>query len=151
MRLEPLAGFTVKRDLMISRQSHEETVKKMHLFLEREVVPKEGIEAIDMGGYPQLLAASRCVECLCCTAACPVWRKNPYEFAGPAAFTLAAKLFYDSRDTQKRSLMCLGTGMEKCTRCGLCSSVCPQSANPSTSIADMLAYDMPAYSKETKK
>jgi len=138
MRLEPLASFPVKRDLLTDRQGHEEAVKKMHLFLERETVPEEGIEAIDMSRYPQFLAASRCVECLCCTAGCPVWRKNPYAFAGPTAFTLAARLFYDSRDTHKRALMCLGAGMEKCTRCGLCSSLCPQNANPAASIADML-------------
>ena len=85
MTLEPLKGFPVKRDLMIDRGRYEASLKSLRLFLEREAAPEERVEAIDMKVYPKFRQISRCVECLCCMAACPAWIGDPYSFVGPAA------------------------------------------------------------------
>ncbi len=137
MTLAPLPGFPVKRDLMIDRRPHEDARGKLRLFLERESSPDDPIETIDMARFAGFRQVSRCVECLCCTAVCPVWTNRPHLFVGPALLATEARLFYDSRDTQKRALISKSSGLEQCVGCGQCTRVCPQDADPAKAIADM--------------
>ena len=139
MTLAPLTGFPVKRDLVIDRSGFDEGKKKLRLFLEREHPPEDPLETVDMELFNTFRTASRCVECLCCMSACPVWHKNPYLFAGPAALILEARHLYDSRDTQKRALIAKSAGVDLCIRCGRCTAVCPQEADPAKAIAEIQA------------
>ncbi len=137
MTLEPLCNLPVLRDLIIDREAYERNRPQLRLFLERHGAPAMEPETVDMERFEAFKVASRCIECFCCVSACPEYAKNPHRFAGPAAFALEARHYFDPRDALNRDLVARGEGLEHCTDCGLCSRVCGPKADPAGSIRKM--------------
>ncbi|MGE4277770.1 MAG: succinate dehydrogenase/fumarate reductase iron-sulfur subunit [Lawsonibacter sp.] len=137
MLLEPLNNLPVLRDLIIDRDAYEKLRPKLRLFLERECKAREEPEKIDMDSYEDFKIASRCIECYSCISACPVYKKNPHAFAGPAAFVLEARHIFDCRDELNRQLLIESEGIENCIGCGLCSKACMVGAFPCETIGKL--------------
>jgi succinate dehydrogenase/fumarate reductase iron-sulfur protein len=130
MRLEPLPGFPVSRDLIIDREQYEGRRSGLRLFLERGRVAAEEPEFIDPIAFADFKTASRCVECHCCVSACPVYRREPHAFAGPTALILEARHFFDPRDDLNREAILRSCGIESCLACGRCTEVCELGVGP---------------------
>jgi succinate dehydrogenase/fumarate reductase iron-sulfur protein len=137
MELRPLPGFTVLRDLLIDRREYEGVRSSLRLFLERKQKPATEPEYIDQSCWRDFKAASRCIECYCCLAACPLYRGPGQGFAGPAALVLEARHFFDPRDDLDRVLILRAAGLDMCLGCGRCSQVCAAGVDPAALLGKL--------------
>ena len=138
IRVEPLRGFPVERDMIsdIGDFVHKLTEIKPWMIHEREKPVSEG----EYRQSPEQLADfkqfSMCINCMLCYAACPVYEHED-EFLGPAALALAQRYNLDSRDdgnTQRQELIWSDEGIWDCTFVGQCSEVCPKHVDPAGAI-----------------
>lgn len=139
LEILPLANVPVLKDLVVDREEYEGGRPQLRLFLERRSQSPSEPEKVDMAAFELFKIASRCIECMACVSACPVQREKPHLFAGPMAFALLARHFFDPRDDMDRSLMAESEGIAHCIQCGLCSKVCPRNAEPAMLIKKMKA------------
>ncbi len=138
IRIEPLAGFPVERDLVIVLDDFMQKLEAIKPWIIRSVE-----QPLDQGEYRQTPAQladfkqySMCINCMLCYAACPVYQKKE-DFLGPAALALAQRYNHDSRDqgrTQRYDLIWSNPGIWDCTFVGECSSVCPKHVDPAGAI-----------------
>ena len=140
IRIEPLTGFPVERDLIISMDDFMSKLKSIKPW----IIRKEGMErSLDEGEYRQTPAElsrykqySMCINCMLCYAACPVYA-NDSSFLGPAAIALAQRYNMDSRDQgrdQRQEEIAKHEGVWDCTFVGECSVVCPKNVDPAAAI-----------------
>lgn len=137
MTVEPLRNLRVVKDLIIDRDEYERRLPQLRLFLERQSEAATEPEKIDMQEFVKFKIASRCIECFCCLSVCPVYKNSPHLFAGPTAYALEARHFFDPRDDLNRALLLKSEGLELCTECGLCSEVCMSKTDPAKLIRNM--------------
>ncbi len=130
MELRPLEGFPVLRDLTVDRSAYERVRDGLRLELERFEPCADEPECVDMEAFDRFRVASRCIECCCCVASCPVYLREPHSFIGPAALMLEARHFFDPRDDLNRGLILSDIGLSRCIECGKCSDVCLLGVDP---------------------
>ena len=138
IRVEPLAGFPVIRDLVINMEDFLHKLGEVQAWL----IPQEE-RPIEQGEYRQTPAQlahyrqySTCINCMLCYSACPVYAQHP-EFLGPAAIALAQRYNLDSRDAgydQRAEALFRHDGIWQCTFVGECSRVCPKQVDPAGAI-----------------
>lgn len=137
VRIEPLRNIRVLKDLTIDRDEYERKRPQLRLFLQRQCEQFSEPEVINMEEFEDFKTASRCVECFLCVSVCPIYKKSPHLFAGPAAFVLEARHFFDPRDDLNRKIMVKSEGIDLCNDCGLCSKVCNHGTDPASLIKKM--------------
>ncbi|RUO20200.1 succinate dehydrogenase/fumarate reductase iron-sulfur subunit [Aliidiomarina haloalkalitolerans] len=136
LRIEPLAHFTVERDLMVAMDEflqHLEAVKPYLIAEPSEPHKPHRQTPAQLAKYKQF---ANCINCGLCYAACPQFGLNP-EFVGPGAIALAHRYNLDSRDQGKAKRMpVLNThdGVWSCTFVGFCSDVCPKGVDPAAAV-----------------
>jgi fumarate reductase iron-sulfur subunit len=138
IRVEPLAGFPVERDLVVVLDDFVEKLGAIKPWIIRK-----DEQPLEQGEYLQTPAQladykqfSMCINCMLCYAACPVYQ-HEQEFVGPAALALAQRYNHDSRDegnTQRYELTWSDHGIWDCTFVGECSAVCPKHVDPAGAI-----------------
>jgi succinate dehydrogenase / fumarate reductase iron-sulfur subunit len=128
LRLEPLPGFEVVRDLVVdSKPMHAVTERMKPYLVQLSPLPEEESEQTpEQHALPA--EAAKCLACGCCLAACPIWQMNR-EFIGPAAGVRAYRFLSDNRDEgAAERLAAVGdesTGVWRCQAVLECSRVCP--------------------------
>lgn len=133
--IEPLAHFTVERDLIINMEeflSHLEAVQP-YLIGNTSSAEVNKQTPAQLAKYIQF---SNCINCGLCYSACPQFGLNP-EFVGPAAIALAHRYNLDSRDqgkVQRMPVLNEHNGVWTCTFVGFCSDVCPQKVDPAAAV-----------------
>ena len=138
IRVEPLRGFPVERDLITSLDDFMDKLTAVQPWIVREEEqPPERGEYLQtpaqLADYKQF---SMCINCMLCYAACPVYEHED-EFVGPAALALAQRYNLDSRDQgadRRRELIWSDDGIWDCTFVGECSEVCPKNVDPAGAI-----------------
>lgn len=138
IRIEPLRGFPVIRDLVGDLSDFMEKLQRVKPWVVRdeEKDPSEGEyrqTPDELADYKQY---SMCINCMLCYAACPIYELEPH-FVGPAAIALAQRYNLDSRDegTQERmDVLSQQEGIWSCTFVGECSVVCPKDVDPAGAI-----------------
>ena len=142
--IEPLFNFKVAKDLIVDRDHYKERLKRIQLFLDK--LSKSNIKSksteIEIPFIKELKYASRCIECFCCLAACPVYGKNLQVFSGAAGLVREALYFFNTKIQINRKSTLDLNATDLCLECGQCSYVCPVQANPLLLIKKM---------KQTKK
>ena len=138
IRVEPLTGFPVVRDLVINLDDFIGKLTEVKSWL----IPKEE-RRIEEGEYRQSPAElahfkqySMCINCMLCYSACPVYQSEE-KFVGPAALALAQRYNLDSRDQgnhERNELIWADEGIWDCTFVGECSTVCPKHVDPAGAI-----------------
>ena len=140
IRVEPLNGFPIQRDLVIVMDDFINKLEEIKPW----IIRKEGEEkSLEEGEYlqtPAELAAykqySMCINCMLCYAACPVYAIDN-SFIGPAAIALAQRYNMDSRDQgreMRQEVIASNEGVWECTFVGECSEVCPKDVDPAAAI-----------------
>jgi fumarate reductase iron-sulfur subunit len=140
IRVEPLNGFPIQRDLVIVMDDFITKLEEIKPW----IIRKEGEEkSLEEGEYlqtPAELAAykqySMCINCMLCYAACPVYCIDN-SFIGPAAIALAQRYNMDSRDQGRelrQEVIASNEGVWECTFVGECSQVCPKDVDPAAAI-----------------
>lgn len=138
IRIEPLAHFPVRRDLVVDMAIFLEHLAAVKPYLIDDAQAQDATETYRQ--TPQQLARyrqfSNCINCGLCYSACPQFGLNP-EFLGPAALTLAHRYNLDSRDRGKAQRMPelnRHDGVWSCTFVGFCSQVCPKHVDPAAAV-----------------
>jgi succinate dehydrogenase / fumarate reductase iron-sulfur subunit len=128
IRLEPLRGFPVEKDLMVNQQTFFEKYRAVKPFLLNEdpVEAKERIQSPEQ--RKAFDDATNCILCSACFSACPVMDPKP-NFLGPAAVVQAARFLDDSRDQgfeYRLSVLDAPDGVWPCENHFACTRVCPR-------------------------
>lgn len=140
IRVEPLNNFPIIRDLVIDLTDFMEKLGAIQPWIVSDDDASQGDQPglqspAELERYHQF---SKCINCMLCYAACPVYASNS-DFLGPAAIALAHRYNLDSRDhgvDQRRSLVAGDEGAWECTYVGECSVVCPKHVDPSRAIQE---------------
>ena len=140
IRVEPLQGFPVERDLIIDINDFMEKLKAVKPYILRKEEDEKPIEEGEYLQSPAELARYKqytlCINCMLCYAACPIYSLNS-EFIGPAAIALAQRYNLDSRDqgrNHRQEMIASHEGIWECTFVGECSVVCPKDVDPAAAI-----------------
>ena len=125
IKLEPLKGFPVVRDLAVDFDGCYIRRLKLRPFLdtrnETELRP-ESITFDIVEEYKQFIS---CIHCYLCLAACPLVAEYGYRFAGPGIMSDIAMQARDPRDKGDRLGIAIAEGVLRCDECGKCNEVCP--------------------------
>jgi fumarate reductase iron-sulfur subunit len=139
MRVEPLRGFPVIRDLVIDLDDFMHKMTEVKTWM----IPKEA--AVDRaGGIPPIARRAGSVPAVqhvhqlyAVLCRLPRLRAAHSEFLGPAAIALAQRYNMDSRDAgyeQRAETLFSDHGVWMCTFVGDCSRVCPKNVDPAAAI-----------------
>ncbi|TDC97698.1 succinate dehydrogenase iron-sulfur subunit [Nonomuraea deserti] len=136
VRIEPLKGFPVIRDLVVDIDDFLAKLSSVRPWLVRE--GEDLPLTTEYAQTPEQLEAykqySMCINCLLCYSACPVYVLEP-DFLGPAAIALAQRYNLDSRDMDDRfDVLNLEDAVWGCTFVGECTQVCPKHVDPAEAI-----------------
>jgi len=124
LRITPLANLLVVRDLICALEGFEDALRVVRP--SRDFVPAEGTAP------SRRLAASDCIECGLCYAACRGIARNP-EFVGPAAMARAWEVMSGESaraNEARREVLASEVGVWNCGEGGECSAVCPRDVQP---------------------
>ena len=138
VKVEPLDGFAVERDLVTVLDDFMEklTAVKPWIIREQEQPLEEGEYRQTPAQLAEYKQFSMCINCMLCYAACPVYGHDE-QFLGPAVLALAQRYNLDSRDQgneQRYPLVWADDGIWDCTFVGECSAVCPKHVDPAGAI-----------------
>ncbi len=138
VRVEPLRGFPVIRDLVvdISDFVNKLAAVKPWIVRDEEKPLTEGEYLQTPAELAEYKPYSMCINCLLCYSACPIYALEP-DFIGPAAIALAQRYNLDSRDQgqeERMDLLSQHEGIWSCTFVGECSVVCPKHVDPAAAI-----------------
>jgi len=117
MRIGPLSGMPVVRDIVIDRSAFFDGLRKLQIYIPEQ----EGLAEPRIINEPE--AHSRlasCVECLACNATCPDYGSAGNSLAGPYVFVKLAQLHFDPRNVIDRRGQARDLGVDKCVECGTC-------------------------------
>lgn len=90
VKIEPLKGFPVLRDLIIDRLPYNEMLKERGVYHQHTL---EGKSSIDNDLYKTLLG---CTDCYCCLSECPKFVENN-KFLGPLYYVKLVQLYLNSK------------------------------------------------------
>ena len=138
IRIEPLSGFPVERDLVVVLDDFMEKLTAVSPWMvhEQERPLQEGEYRQTPAQLAQFKQYSMCINCMLCYSACPVYLHED-QFLGPAVIALAQRYNLDSRDDgndQRNPLVWADDGIWDCTFVGECSRVCPKHVDPAGAI-----------------
>jgi fumarate reductase iron-sulfur subunit len=138
IRVEPLSGFPVERDLVVVLDDFMEKLTSVSPWMvhEQERPLEEGEYRQTPAQLAQFKQYSMCINCMLCYSACPVYQHEE-QFLGPAVIALAQRYNLDSRDDgndQRYPLVWADDGIWDCTFVGECSRVCPKHVDPAGAI-----------------
>lgn len=142
IKLRPLPGFPVIRDLVVDMDQFYKNYEKIKPFLQNEQFPppKERLQSPEERA--RLDGAYECILCACCSAFCPPYWWNPDKFIGPAGLLQAYRFVADSRDiaTDERLEQLEDPfSVFRCRSIMNCAEVCPKNLNPTKAINKLKA------------
>ncbi len=138
VRVEPLSGFPVIRDLVVDIRDFIDKLTSVKPWIIRDddkpLSEGEHLQTPEqLADYKQY---SMCINCMLCYSACPINALEP-NFIGPAAIALAQRYNLDSRDqgsAERMEVLSRHEGIWACTFVGECSVVCPKKVDPAGAI-----------------
>jgi succinate dehydrogenase / fumarate reductase iron-sulfur subunit len=137
IRLRPLPGLPVIRDLVIDMSIFYKQYEKIEPYLQNNTTPPSIERLQSPEDRAKLDGLYECILCACCSTACPSFWWNPEKFVGPAGLLQAYRFLADSRDTaaeERLSKIDDPFSVFRCRGIMNCVSVCPKGLNPTRAI-----------------
>jgi succinate dehydrogenase / fumarate reductase, iron-sulfur subunit len=123
-----LPGFPVLRDLAVDWDPFFAKEAAMQPYLINDEPPPAKERRQMPGDLARYENATLCIQCGCCTSACPIVWSNG-EYFGPEALTRLYRYTFDSRDTAVEERLALAGSEEGAWRCHTifnCTNDCPK-------------------------
>jgi len=120
MKIAPLAGMPVVRDLVIDRTAFFEGLRELEIFIPEQESTAEPRILKESETHMSLVG---CLECLACNATCPDYDFAENPLAGPYVFVKLAQLHLDPRNAIDRRRQAQQLGVDKCATCGKCHCI----------------------------
>ena len=137
VEVRPLPGLPVIRDLVVDMTPLNQQYRSVEPWL-NNADPAPEIERLQSPEQRALLdGLVECIQCGCCSSACPSFWWNPDKFVGPAGLLAAYRFIADSRDQATNRRLDNLQDPYRLFRChGImnCVSVCPKGLNPTAAI-----------------
>ncbi|MDO8683012.1 MAG: succinate dehydrogenase iron-sulfur subunit [Armatimonadota bacterium] len=137
--IEPLRGFTVKKDLIVDMEAFFEQYRSVMPYLVNDDPPP----TVERPQSPRERAlyddTTKCILCASCTASCPVFWANE-EYVGPAAIVNAHRFIFDSRDqagSERLEILNSREGVWRCRTIFNCTDACPRDIQVTRAIQDV--------------
>ncbi|MDA4112749.1 MAG: 2Fe-2S iron-sulfur cluster-binding protein [Thaumarchaeota archaeon] len=131
--IAPLPGFAVVRDLVVDWTPYER--KMLDLLPSTSEEPNRRRRAATEKERTLAESAATCIRCFSCVAVCPsVDITSPVGFAGPAISVALATYMDVDESSGGLASSAMEAGLEFCTRCGACNTVCPAGIDVVASI-----------------
>ena len=139
IKVRPLPGLPVIRDLVVDMASLNRQYRSVQPWLiNNQAAAREHLQS--PAQRAQLDNADECIQCGCCSSACPSFWWNPDKFVGPAGLLTAYRFIADSRDEADAARLADLQDAYRLYRChGImnCVAVCPKGLNPAAAISKM--------------
>jgi succinate dehydrogenase/fumarate reductase iron-sulfur protein len=124
IKIDPLPGLLLIKDLVIDRRKAFEHIFKLIPELSKKLQIRERWQGVEPETADRYVQLTRCFECLMCQSACPVFANMPEKFVGPLGLLWLAQMSLDPK-SEASVWQHAGSALDPCTRCGICSDVCP--------------------------
>jgi succinate dehydrogenase / fumarate reductase iron-sulfur subunit len=123
LTLGPLKNLPVVKDLVIDRgRVYRSIAERLPSIDGRAGAGREGkgLRAVPMDVVDRVVRLDDCIQCLCCMAVCPAYKKEPEIFLGPMGLLALAVGSEQTRgiDVSEKASLCVD--------CGRCEKVCPR-------------------------
>ncbi len=128
LRIEPLPGFLILKDLVVDLEGFFEKLKRVkpYLILDKPLPDKEYIQSPQE--FEEIREAAVCILCAACTSSCPsLWANDNY--LGPAALLKAFRFTFDTRDdgaVERLDIINDRNGIWRCHTIFNCMEACPK-------------------------
>ncbi|QOG12226.1 succinate dehydrogenase/fumarate reductase iron-sulfur subunit [Arcobacter sp. FWKO B] len=128
--LKPLKNLVIIKDLVVSKDTIEENIKKFKTTIienSNNQTSNIDVKKIDI--------QSNCILCQSCYSSCPVFSVNK-DFAGPYILSRVLRYTNDKKEANQKAHIDLvqENGVWDCTLCGNCTLVCPEHLDPKNDI-----------------
>lgn len=137
--VRPLPGLPVIRDLVVDMTPLNRQYRSVQPWLiNGEPAVRERLQS--PAQHAELDNADECIQCGCCSSACPSFWWNPDKFVGPAGLLTAYRFIADNRDEARAVRLAEFQDAYRLYRChGImnCAAVCPKGLNPAAAIVKM--------------
>ncbi len=137
--VRPLPGLPVIRDLVVDMTPLNRQYRSVQPWLiNSEPAVRERLQS--PAQRAEFDNADECIQCGCCSSACPSFWWNPDKFVGPAGLLTAYRFIADTRDEARAVRLAEFQDAYRLYRChGImnCAAVCPKRLNPAAAIVKM--------------
>lgn len=139
MRLSPLEGLPVVRDLIIDRQ---ELWTRLAPWVGEPLGgrAKNARVLLDPGDIAHYRALSECIDCFICDSVCPALAENAQggaQFAGPRRLIRLEAQVQRSAEPLPWLKYAAESNPSLCTRCFACTEECPRGLRPAEAIGSL--------------
>ncbi len=139
VRVEPLIGFPIVKDLVINQDRFFEHYRSVLPFLINDE-PAPARERLQSPAERERFDdTTKCILCAACTTSCPsAWADE--DFLGPAAIVQAHRFIFDSRDrgaAQRLARLSGRHGVWRCRTIFNCTRACPRDIRVTQAIAEV--------------
>lgn len=139
IKLEPLAGFPVLKDLLVDMEPFFEQYRSILPYLINEE-PEPAKERLQSPEQREVFDdTTKCILCACCTTSCPIFWSTP-SYVGPAAIVNAHRFIFDSRDeaaAERLDILNTRSGVWRCRTIFNCTEACPREIEVTRAIEDV--------------
>jgi fumarate reductase (CoM/CoB) subunit B len=118
--LTPLRNLPVIKDLVIDRGEVYRKIVRCLPAVSTTAYEGKGLRGVPMDVVDRIVRLDDCIQCLCCMAVCPAYKKGPDHFMGPFGLLALAAI------VEQGAAADASGAVEPCTGCGLCEKVCPR-------------------------
>ncbi|MDX8386075.1 MAG: succinate dehydrogenase iron-sulfur subunit [Gallionella sp.] len=137
VELRPLPGLPVIRDLIVDMTQFFKQYHSIKPYLINNDPPPETERLQSPEQRAHLNGLYECIQCGCCSTACPSFWWNPDKFVGPAGLLQAYRFIADTRDQATSERLDNLEDPYRLFRCHTimnCVDVCPKELNPTKAI-----------------
>lgn len=139
VRIEPLRGYPVIKDLVVDLDRFFEAYRSTNPYLVNDVAVPVGERRQSPAERERFEDTTKCILCAACTTSCPSFWANP-SFVGPAAIVNAHRFIFDSRDhatDERLRILNQREGVWRCRTIFNCTEACPRGIEVTKAIEEV--------------